>query len=247
VCVCVAHVQVESEAFFCALCEVSVNASAKHCRACDKCVEGFDHHCKWLNNCVATRNYRSFFWLVAATSALVAVHLGVCTALFVSCFTDKDGTREQLRQQLVQDGLFKFKVDWSTFLGVRTFVRRGTLLELRREESGRLAVRKAWFSIEPRDGPNGAQASPPGGLPSAFNRGSPIQPSVETLSRVHTRTSGARGSKSGRGTQKIWVRKLERSVFGLTSGPPIATQAMRLRLSSPINTQLNLREPTSHS
>jgi hypothetical protein len=70
-----ASVQVEDEPFFCALCEVSVKATAKHCRACDKCVEGFDHHCKWLNNCVAARNYRSFFWLVATTSVLVAVHV----------------------------------------------------------------------------------------------------------------------------------------------------------------------------
>jgi hypothetical protein len=42
----------------------------------------------------------------------------VCSALFVYCFVDKEGMRQQLRRQLVQDGLFHFKVDWSTFLGV---------------------------------------------------------------------------------------------------------------------------------
>jgi hypothetical protein len=191
--VCVARAQVESEAFFCALCEVSVKASAKHCRACDKCIEGFDHHCKWLNNCVATRNYRSFFWLVTATSALVAVHLGVCTALFVSCFTDKDGTREQLRQQLVQDGLFNFKVDWSTFLGVRSLLRRVTLLEFRRYQRGR-----SWFKgfhADPRDSPKEPQASPSGGVPSAYYRSSPIEPSIDTWSRVDTPT--ARGVPKG--------------------------------------------------
>ena len=41
---------------------------------------------------------------------------------------------------------------------------------------------------ELRNSPNEPHASPPGSFPSAFNRGSPIQLSIETLSRVHTRT-----------------------------------------------------------
>ena len=35
---------------------------------------------------------------------------------------------------------------------------------------------------EPRDSPNESHASPPGGFPSALNRGSPIEPCIETLS-----------------------------------------------------------------
>ena len=38
-----------------------------------------------------------------------------------------------------------------------------------------------------------SHASPPGDFLSAFDRGYPIEPSVETISRVHTQTSGARG------------------------------------------------------
>jgi len=56
-------------------------------------------------------------------------------------------------------------------------------------------LRFKWFNTEPRDSPNEPPASPPGGFPSAFNRGSPIEPSIEMVPRVHTRTSGARGSK----------------------------------------------------
>jgi len=41
-------------------------------------------------------------------------------------------------------------------------------------------------NTEPRDGPNEPQAHPLGGFPSALNRGSPIEPSGETLSRVHS-------------------------------------------------------------
>jgi len=44
------------------------------------------------------------------------------------------------------------------------------------------------FNTEPRDSPNEPQARPPGGFPSAFNKGSPIEPSIESLSRVDTRT-----------------------------------------------------------
>jgi len=50
------------------------------------------------------------------------------------------------------------------------------------------------FNNEPRDSPNEPQASPAGGLRSAF-KAAPIEPSIKTSSRVHTRTSGARGSK----------------------------------------------------
>ena len=49
------------------------------------------------------------------------------------------------------------------------------------------------LNTEPRDSPNEPQASPPGGFPSAFNRGSPIEPSIETLSRVHAREPQVRG------------------------------------------------------
>ena len=53
------------------------------------------------------------------------------------------------------------------------------------------------FDTEPRDSPNEPHASPPAGFPSPFNKGqSPlIEISIETLSRVHTPTSGARGFK----------------------------------------------------
>ena len=45
------------------------------------------------------------------------------------------------------------------------------------------------FNTEPCDNPNDSQASPPAfGSPSACNRGFPVEPSNETLSRVHTRT-----------------------------------------------------------
>ena len=52
------------------------------------------------------------------------------------------------------------------------------------------------FNTEPHDTPNEPHARPPGGFPSAFNRGFPIEPSVETLSRVHTRTQ-VRGVPKG--------------------------------------------------
>ena len=53
-----------------------------------------------------------------------------------------------------------------------------------RTQSGRLRFK--WFKTEPRD-------NPLGGFPSAFNRGSPIEPLIETLSRVHTRTVSTHG------------------------------------------------------
>ena len=40
---------------------------------------------------------------------------------------------------------------------------------------------------EPRDSPNEPHASSPGGFPSAFNRGSPVEPSIEALPPFHTR------------------------------------------------------------
>ena len=43
-------------------------------------------------------------------------------------------------------------------------------------------------NTEPRDSPNDPYSSPPGGFPSAFNRGCPIEPPIEMSSRVHTRT-----------------------------------------------------------
>ena len=61
-----------------------------------------------------------------------------------------------------------------------------TRVRLDSPQSGRLRFK--WFNIEPRASPNEPHASPPGGFPSAFNRGSPIEPSNETVSGVHTRT-----------------------------------------------------------
>jgi len=56
----------------------------------------------------------------------------------------------------------------------------------RPDQSG--LFRFKWFNNEPRDCPNEPQASPLGGSPSALHQRSPIGPSIETLSRVHTRT-----------------------------------------------------------
>ena len=54
------------------------------------------------------------------------------------------------------------------------------------------------------DSPNEPHASPPGGFPSAFNYVSPMEPSIETLSRVHTRTMrGVPKSLSGVGNSRI--------------------------------------------
>jgi hypothetical protein len=44
------------------------------------------------------------------------------------------------------------------------------------------------LNTKPRDSPNESYDSPPDGIPSAFNRGSPIGPSFEELSRLHTPT-----------------------------------------------------------
>jgi len=50
----------------------------------------------------------------------------------------------------------------------------------RLHQSGRLR-----FNIEPCDSPNEPHVGPPGGISSAFNRRSPIEPSLKRL--VHTR------------------------------------------------------------
>ena len=41
---------------------------------------------------------------------------------------------------------------------------------------------------EPRDSPMNHKLAPSGGFPSASSRRSPIEPSIEMLSRFHTRT-----------------------------------------------------------
>ena len=61
-----------------------------------------------------------------------------------------------------------------------------------RSQSGRLRFKR--LNTGPRDNPNEPYASPPGGIPSAFDRGSPLKSSIETSSRVHN-ANGARGSK----------------------------------------------------
>ena len=53
------------------------------------------------------------------------------------------------------------------------------------------------FNAEPHGSSNEPQVSPPGGFPSAFNRGCRIEPSVETLSRVCLNTRKVRGVPKG--------------------------------------------------
>ena len=69
-------------------------------------------------------------------------------------------------------------------------------------------LRFKWINTEPRDSPNEPHASPPGGFPSAFNRGFPIEPSIETVSRVHKRT--VRGVPKGLSGVCVFERERER-------------------------------------
>jgi len=82
------------------------------------------------------------------------------------------------------------------------------------------------FDTEPCDGPNEPHSRPPGGLPSAFNRGSSTEPSIETLRRVHTRTSVCEGFQ-----RATLIRVLEQ-VAELKEIAQTETEAVRAQLSA---------------
>jgi len=91
---------------------------------------------------------------------------------------------------------------WKESRHARTAAGSDALLQYRlRRELRRVAVCGSnGFNTEPRDSSKEPKASPAGGFLSAFNRASFIDPSIETLSRVHTRT--VRGAPKGHSAQE---------------------------------------------
>ena len=61
---------INTDSYFCYICQVNVHPTSKHCRICNKCTVGFDHHCKYLNTCIGSRNYKLF--LVTLVSAMLS-------------------------------------------------------------------------------------------------------------------------------------------------------------------------------
>jgi len=87
------------------------------------------------------------------------------------------------------------------------------------------------FNTEPRDSPNEPQKpGPPGGFPSAFNRGSPVEPSIETLSRLHTRT--VRGVPKGHSDPNL-APTLTQARCWTPSGASSASTPPRSRAKAP--------------
>ncbi|PON43240.1 Zinc finger, DHHC-type, palmitoyltransferase [Parasponia andersonii] len=85
---------------FCQLCDSQVKKHSKHCRTCNRCVEGFDHHCRWLNNCVGKKNYTTFILLMVFVLLMLIMEGGTAIAIFVRCFTDKNGIEQELERKL---------------------------------------------------------------------------------------------------------------------------------------------------
>lgn len=90
----------EDDISFCSLCDFEVKKHSKHCRTCNRCVEGFDHHCRWLNNCVGKRNYTIFILLMTFVLLMLIVEGGTAIAIFIRCFTDKEGVERELVSRL---------------------------------------------------------------------------------------------------------------------------------------------------
>ncbi|CAN6569829.1 unnamed protein product [Malus baccata var. baccata] len=90
----------EDDISFCALCDFEVKKHSKHCRTCNRCVDGFDHHCRWLNNCIGKKNYTTFILLMIFVLLLLIIEGATAIAIFVRCFSDKNGIEQELKRKL---------------------------------------------------------------------------------------------------------------------------------------------------
>lgn len=72
---------INTESYFCYICQVNVHPTSRHCRLCNKCTVGFDHHCKYLNTCIGSRNYKLF--LVTLVSAMLSASFSFALGFYV--------------------------------------------------------------------------------------------------------------------------------------------------------------------
>jgi len=106
-----------------------------------------------------------------------------------------------------------------------------------RRQSGHLRFK--WLNTEPRDSQMNHKARPPGGFPSAWNRGSP---SIEMSSQVHTRT--VRGAPNGHAARYPSIGS-GRAALSETRGTYIPVRTYDgVRTLAPHSTQMRHLTPT---